>query len=336
MQIVFPPRVVSLPDDSVRSFFGPDIPMALGNPPPTTGNVSPRANEDEVHFGVSAPKAVKPAGSFIARFTAYVKDAEAEVKERLAKADRKRTKFQPLPESCRWKRGTPVTVRVIGDHFLSTPIEQSFEWNGRAEIRSFQVRARQDAPADWTQLGFEIFVAGLPVACLWLDIEISAEPRSAEEATGTGRLARSAFVSYASDDRPEVLGLLSAMTAHDSGFEVFYDWLDLAHGENWKPRLEKEIIQRDMLYLFWSRNARASKWVNWEWKTALRTKGIHAILPIPIESPEIAKPPKELEQIHFRDRFLVAREAAKHIAERKTAEGNIRGAPGPGKKVKFL
>jgi hypothetical protein len=280
-----------------------------------------KAQEDEVYFGVSAPRAVKPEGSFIARFAAYVKDAESEVRERLAKADSGQSEFRPQPETCRWKQGTPVTVRVTGDHFTAERPEQSFTWNGRLEIRSFPVRVKQDVSADRIQLGFEIFVAGAAVACLWIDIELTSKTGPAEDVTVTGRPARSAFASYSSEDRADVLGRLSALTTYDKGLEVFYDWLDLVGGENWQQRLEKEIMQRDLLFLFWSRSARGSHWVDWEWRTALRTKGIGAIQPMPIEPPELAEPPEELKQINFRDRYLVAREAAMHITEMKFREG---------------
>jgi len=45
---------------------------------------------------------------------------------------------------------------------------------------------------------------------------------------------------------------------------------------------------------------------------------VKAIQPVPIESPEIAIPPEELAAlINFRDRYLVAQEAALRIAELK-------------------
>lgn len=273
--------------------------------------------EDEVYFGVLAPKAVKPEGSFIARFAAYVADSESEVRERLAKADSGQSEFRPQPETCRWKQGTPVTVRANGEHVITERPEQSFTWNGRLEIRSFPIRIKPDVSVDRVQLGFEIFVMGAAVACLWINIELTSKPEPSEHVTVKGKPARSAFASYSSEDRADVLGRLSALVTYDKGLDVFYDWLDLVNGENWQSRLEKEILQRDILFLFWSRSARTSQWVDWEWRTALRTKGLGAIQPMPIDPPELAEPPEELKHINFCDRYLIAREAAIRITERK-------------------
>ena len=75
-------------------------------------------------------------------------------------------------------------------------------------------------------------------------------------------------------------------------------------GEIWEERIKHEIKERDIFYLFWSKNAKASKWVEMEWKTALKWKGIEFIDPIPLDSPEIAPPPTELSKIHFNDWFI--------------------------------
>ena len=270
-------------------------------------------------MAVSAPRFVKPNSGFVARFAAYIEEREAEVRKKLEAADRGRADFIPQPETCRWKQGTPIQVRVIGDCFTAVPAVHSFEWDGREAIKSFQVRPKPEVPAGGTaQLGFEVWVAGFPEAWLWVEIEISNQPTSSELAGTTGRPARRAFASYASADLPDVLARISAVTAWDKGLDIFYSWLDLVEGEDWQERLEKELSLREVLLLFWSRNAKASKWVDWEWRTVLHMKGLQAIQPIPIEPPEIAAPPEELAPyMNFRDRFLVAREAALRIAESK-------------------
>jgi hypothetical protein len=180
------------------------------------------------------------------------------------------------------------------------------------------VRLKPGVSVGPAQLGFEVWVAGFPEAWLWVELEISIEPKPFELTETDGRPTRRVFASYASADLPNVLARISAVAAWDKGLDIFYSWLDLVEGEDWEGRLEKELSLREVLLLFWSRNAKASKWVDWEWRTVLRMKGLKAIQPMPIEPPEIAAPPEELApHMNFRDRYLVAREAALRIAELK-------------------
>ena len=61
---------------------------------------------------------------------------------------------------------------------------------------------------------------------------------------------------------------------------------------------------RDRLFLFWSRHARESQWVDFEWRLAHRLKGIDSIDPVPLEDPGTAPPPDELAALHFNDIYL--------------------------------
>jgi hypothetical protein len=86
--------------------------------------------------------------------------------------------------------------------------------------------------------------------------------------------------------------------------DIFLDVARLRSGDNWQLRLRDEIIRRDVLYLFWSAAAKASSAVTWEWKCALRERGIEFIDPVPLVSPEEVPPPPELAAIHFNDWVL--------------------------------
>ena len=54
----------------------------------------------------------------------------------------------------------------------------------------------------------------------------------------------------------------------------------------------------------WSRYARASKWVDAEWRYALKQKGADYIEPVPIDPPGSCPPPDELSRKHFNDKLL--------------------------------
>lgn len=90
------------------------------------------------------------------------------------------------------------------------------------------------------------------------------------------------------------------------GTSFFNDLLSLEPGERWEKRLYKEIDRCDVFYLFWSSQAKASKWVMKEIERALdrRAKsenGDPDIIPIIIEGPPPPASPKSLHDIHFND-----------------------------------
>jgi hypothetical protein len=106
---------------------------------------------------------------------------------------------------------------------------------------------------------------------------------------------KSAFASYSSKDQEKVASIVGAL--RQVNIDFFLDCLDLRPGEAWKKRLREEIEKREKFWLFWSEAAAASKWVEWEWRTALRLKkkaGIlpYALLPAP-------NPPKALSSLQF-------------------------------------
>jgi TIR domain len=76
------------------------------------------------------------------------------------------------------------------------------------------------------------------------------------------------FVSYARMDRglagPIVRILKSAQN------EVFFDVENLEPGDEWETILLKYITGAALVFVFWSKRARRSKWVQSEWKAAIQ------------------------------------------------------------------
>ncbi len=83
--------------------------------------------------------------------------------------------------------------------------------------------------------------------------------------------------------------------------EVLFDKASLRSGQPWEEELLRAICAADVFYLFWSTHARDSKWVEREWRCALRIRGIGFIDPVPLASPKEVPPPPELESKHFYD-----------------------------------
>jgi hypothetical protein len=268
-----------------------------------SGTLNEAAELQPVQLGASAPKQAKPGSEFTARFVAYEKALEQETRDLL-------TKLAPSAEAvlgiqeCRWKAGTVVTVRLSGRGLTVDPPEQSFTWNGGRSLLDFDVTVADDAEEDTLQLKFDVAIEGIIVARLRLELEITAKPRKKGLATATAEPARTAFASYSSADRDRVLDRVAAVRIA-AGLDIFLDCLDLRPSEEWKPQLDIEIIKRDIFMLFWSEHARDSKWVTWEWQTALQDKGKDHMQIHPLE-PNI-KPPEELSDLHFSDVYMWVR-----------------------------
>ena len=80
----------------------------------------------------------------------------------------------------------------------------------------------------------------------------------------------SAFISYASQDRNRVAMIIQGMKKARPDMDIFFDVDSLRSGDDWKKALWREIDKRDVLFLCWSKYARDSKWVDAEWRYALK------------------------------------------------------------------
>ena len=117
-----------------------------------------------------------------------------------------------------------------------------------------------------------------------------------------------------------VASLISVRRTHGPGGEWPARWTSFRiasisrqtklSNRNSKCKSEK----RDVFLLFWSRHARDSRWVLWEFETARAKRGMDAILPMPLEDPTLAPPPPGFEDKHLRDRFMIAGYGLKKIA----------------------
>ena len=114
----------------------------------------------------------------------------------------------------------------------------------------------------------------------------------------------SAFVSYASQDRNRVAMIIQGMKKARPDMDIFFDVDSLRSGDDWEKVLWREIDKRDVLFLCWSKDARESKWVDAEWRYALKNKGADSIEPVPIDPPGSCPPPDELNRKHFNDKLL--------------------------------
>jgi hypothetical protein len=123
----------------------------------------------------------------------------------------------------------------------------------------------------------------------------------------TWRRYHHAFISYASEDRAEVLKRTQMLKLVSIDF--FQDLLSIEPGERWAKALYKNIDKSDVFFLFWSTAAKNSEWVMKEVRYAIERHGGDdlappEIVPVLIEGPPPVAPPPELKDLHFNDRFL--------------------------------
>jgi hypothetical protein len=185
----------------------------------------------------------------------------------------------------------------------------SLTWRGRTEPVQFAVTVPADARVGTVLGTLSVSLEGVPLGHVKfaLEIEAGAEVRAREPQGREARRYRSAFVSYASADRDEVLRRVQMLGL--TGIEYFQDVMSLEPGERWSESLERAIRRSDLFLLFWSSSAKSSTWVRREVDYALQCKAGDdhrppAIRPVIIEGPPVVPPWDDLAHLHFNDRVL--------------------------------
>lgn len=84
------------------------------------------------------------------------------------------------------------------------------------------------------------------------------------------RPVKSVFLSYSSDDREIVARLATAYQF--AQIQCFFDRMSLKPGEEYPPRLLREIERSELFHLCWSKSAAASEWVEKETLHAMRSR----------------------------------------------------------------
>src|SRR5581483_8589545 len=119
-------------------------------------------------------------------------------------------------------------------------------WDGRIANSTFVVRVPQDAAAGGYEGTATFWVHGIKIAKLHAVLEVGkGEDRLGRIVTEEERV-RSAFASYASEDREGVLARVQGIKKVLPDLDVFLDVLSLRSGQNWAERLVEEIRRRNI------------------------------------------------------------------------------------------
>ena len=201
------------------------------------------------------------------------------------------------------ERGTVITARLAIEGLIIEPPEKTLTWTGNLNNSSFVVTVPENSN-EGSKIGQVYFyINGLEISRLHFKVQISAKQKEElklANSFASGSKYKTAFASYASDDRNDVLARVQGL--EKAGIDVFIDVRNLRSGERYEEKLLEKIRVTDIFYLFWSTAAKKSEWVKKEWEYALNNRGIDFINPIPLESPDVVPPPPELGQLlHFGD-----------------------------------
>ncbi len=263
---------------------------------------------DSVSFGVSHPPAVKNARSIIVEAWIFQRSDDQEAQDK-ATAKKPGSQFAS-GGAASIARGTPVTAKLNVPSCKIEPDTQVVVWDGAITSASFIVSPTE--PVKDTLTGSCIFtVQGMRIGQVAFQIAAEAAGQEPEFIKAGG--IRRAFVSYASRDRLRVLARVQGI--QKLSVELFMDVRDLKANDSYPQKLKSQIDASDVLYLFWSRHAQQSAWVDREWRYGFAQKGPDFIDPVPLADPRKVPPPAELAASkHFNDWTLAYIEYEKSLS----------------------
>jgi serine/threonine-protein kinase len=278
-----------------------DPPPAPSEPPEEILTPQPVPVLDHVHFTITAPSRLEPGGSCELYFWVHLEKQRRSIIGRamLALGVRKPEGMVVKSEGpVSLARGTVVSARVSIRGLNVDPSEKSVVWSGDTGCASFVIAVPPGTAQRQYHGTVSIRVNSCEIARM--DFLLRVAGRSGRVPAKLKRHA-TAFASYASEDRDAVLARVQGMQKVAPWLKVFMDVVDLRSGELWEDKLYKVIRGSDIFYLFWCSHARASKWVDREWRYAYAKRGLEFIDPVPLEPPQSAPPPDELKTKHFND-----------------------------------
>lgn len=252
---------------------------------------------DDVQFRAAAPAVLEKGAYSNVKFLMYHKDdferANREV-ERIADKVKESSSGDFDIE-----RGERIRIVLQSPDIIIEDDMQELVWDGRFSECTFEIFVPEDYMNKQIRLKGRVYCG----QAVLTDIKLILDVNSANWQDITVEKCKlcSAFVSYSSEDRAKVIARIQGIQAARKDMDIFMDVEKLRCGEYWESRLFSEIEKRDLFYLFWSENAKASEWVQRELTHAIKCHGIDSVEPIPLEAPDKCPPPEELSAKHFND-----------------------------------
>jgi hypothetical protein len=256
-----------------------------------------------VEFAAFGAKQIVPDSFTILDVWAYLNKQEDEVLKKAASVGH--TAKLGLKSGIEVRQGAVLSIALILPEMIVDEPVETMVWSGQATNTSFVIGIPSGITPGQYPGKVKIDCAGINIAKIIFMLPIVEGEREATKVPlGHVVYPRSAFASYASQNRADVLERIQGMKMVAPNIDIFLDVLSLRAGQNWLSELEKNIEERDAFYLFWSLPASQSQWVEKEWRLALEKRGLDYISPVPLDEPSVAPPPIELSSLHFNDAYL--------------------------------
>jgi TIR domain len=268
-----------------------------------------RSTDEPVDCTVFAPACAAPGESVLVQVFAHLPLQREEARALATEFDpgTGRRGFKSLES--RVARGSTLSFHLaMPGAEVDDPV-QSLVWRGRAEAVQFGVAIGAARPR--TSLVGTVTASQDSVPVGHLKFRLAVTPHAASRDSklqpvgDAARPYRTAFTSYASKDRDQVLRGVQMLRA--AGIRCFQDVIDLEPGDRWERKLYSNIDRSDLFLLFWSSAAKDSTWVRKEVEYAVACKADEfdppEIKPIILERP-LVPPWPELAHLHFDDRVV--------------------------------
>lgn len=252
---------------------------------------------DDVQFRAAAPAALTPGEYFTVKVMMYREDDYARAdREQKTVADRIKTASSSIFQA---RHEEKFRIALQSPDIPMDTESGELIWNGKYASADLDVLLPEDYRGKQLRLTGRIYSGIAVITDLKLILQVNAPQQ--QEVQFEKCSLRTAFISYASQDRAKVVARIQGIQLSRPDMDLFFDAESLRRGEHWESRLYQEIDRRDIFYLFWSQNAAASQWVARELEYAITRKGASAVEPVPLEDPAICPPPKSLQDRHFND-----------------------------------
>ena len=259
----------------------------------------------DVQFTASWPATVIPGTSFVLDVWAHLPEERADVLARIKEEYAGLDTASKTKDGARLARGSALSVRLEIEGLLIDEPDALLPWEGHMTSADFVVTVPQALRPGPRAGTVTLSVGGLRVSRIAFQLLVVGDlQRPAPRGRVTSARHEKAFASYASEDRDRVLARVQGMETV-MPMQVFVDVDTLrSSGGGWEEQLRARIDDAGVMYLFWSKAAQTSRWVDWEWRYALDRHGMEFIDPVPLEPPTLAPPPPELQKLHFDSKWL--------------------------------
>ena len=265
----------------------------------------PAPLSDQVHFSLTCAKQLYAGSWAIVDVWVHKDSQRRQIVRRAGEALGGRDFLVRTHGPAAVSRGSVLRIVAnVAGLRVKTP-RAAVRWDGDVGSSSFAVYAPKEAARGDYAGTVTVHLDGLAICRLSFVLRVVTpdEPWGPKELSASEVRFRSAFASYASEDREAVMLVIQSIRMLRPDLDIFADVLSLRAGASWAEELLREIRSRDVFYLFWSVAASKSTWVEREWRTAL--DAARQIDPFPLEEAPI---PPEFADRHMNDRFAWKRD----------------------------